>query len=124
MNRAGHRTVKMNAADAGSFLKIGARRRRRAAAALPGALARAAALEGGSLLAPLPTHHPAKAQNLIVIFLTGGFSHVDTFDYKPAPDQASRQVGPRVSACAATRPTTARCWARRFGSRRAASRAS
>ena len=46
-------------------------------------LARAAALEGGTLLAPLPRHHPAKAQNLIVIFLTGGFSHVDTFDYKP-----------------------------------------
>ena len=36
------------------------------------------------LLAPKPAHHEAKAQNLIVIFLTGGFSHVDTFDYKPA----------------------------------------
>ncbi len=44
----------------------------------------AAELEGGGLLAPRPTHHPAKAQNLIMIFLTGGFSHVDTFDYKPA----------------------------------------
>jgi hypothetical protein len=46
-------------------------------------LARAAALEGGSLLAPRSGHHPAKAQNLIMIFLTGGFSHVDTFDFKP-----------------------------------------
>ena len=29
-------------------------------------------------------HYPAKAKRLIVIFLTGGFSHVDTFDPKPA----------------------------------------
>jgi hypothetical protein len=47
------------------------------------ALARAAEIGGGGLLAPRPTHHPARAQHLIVIFLTGGFSHVDTFDYKP-----------------------------------------
>jgi Protein of unknown function (DUF1501) len=53
-------------------------------AALYPLLARAAALEGAALLAPRPTHHRAKAQNLIMIFLTGGFSHVDTFDYKPA----------------------------------------
>ena len=30
------------------------------------------------------THHPAKANRLIILFLTGGFSHVDTFDPKPA----------------------------------------
>jgi Protein of unknown function (DUF1501) len=35
------------------------------------------------VLAPQRTHHPAKAQRLIFVFLTGGFSHVDTFDYKP-----------------------------------------
>jgi hypothetical protein len=34
-------------------------------------------------LAPKPSHFPAKAKNLIVIFLTGGVSHVDTFDHKP-----------------------------------------
>jgi hypothetical protein len=39
--------------------------------------------QGGGLLAPQPTHHEARAKHLIVIFLTGGFSHVDTFDYKP-----------------------------------------
>ncbi len=58
-----------------------------AAATGPGiysALATAAEQGGGGLLAPLPTHHEAKARNLVVIFLTGGFSHVDTFDYKPA----------------------------------------
>jgi len=30
------------------------------------------------------THHPAKARNIILIFLPGGVSHIDTFDYKPA----------------------------------------
>jgi hypothetical protein len=54
-----------------------------AGASLYGSLARSAAIEGGALLAPRPSHHPAEAQNLILIFLTGGFSHVDTFDYKP-----------------------------------------
>ena len=58
-----------------------------AAAAGPGlysSLALAAERDGGGLLAPLPTHHQPKARNLLIIFLTGGFSHVDTFDYKPA----------------------------------------
>jgi hypothetical protein len=35
-------------------------------------------------LAPVAPHHPPKANRLIKIFLTGGFSHVDTFDTKPA----------------------------------------
>jgi Protein of unknown function (DUF1501) len=48
------------------------------------ALACAAAERGGGLLAPRRAHHEPKAKNLVVIFLTGGFSHVDTFDYKPA----------------------------------------
>ena len=47
------------------------------------ALSLAVELNGGSPLAPRPAHHPAKAKNLIFVFLTGGFSHVDTFDYKP-----------------------------------------
>jgi hypothetical protein len=54
-----------------------------AALGLYPALARAAALNGGGLLAPRPTHFEPKAKHLIVVFLTGGFSHVDTFDYKP-----------------------------------------
>jgi hypothetical protein len=48
-----------------------------------GQLVAAAGAQGGGLLAPRPTHHEARARQLIVIFLTGGFSHVDTFDYKP-----------------------------------------
>jgi Protein of unknown function (DUF1501) len=55
-----------------------------ASASLYATLLRAAELDGGGLLAPLPTHHEPKAKHLIVIFLSGGFSHVDTFDYKPA----------------------------------------
>jgi hypothetical protein len=57
------------------------------------ALARAAELGGGGLLAPKPAHHAAKAQHLILIFLSGGFSHVDTFDYKP---ELNRQHGRAV----------------------------
>lgn len=35
-------------------------------------------------LAPKPTHHKARAKNVIVLFMSGAPSHVDTFDYKPA----------------------------------------
>ena len=34
-------------------------------------------------LAPRPPHFPAKAKNVIFLFLNGGPSHVDSFDYKP-----------------------------------------
>jgi Protein of unknown function (DUF1501) len=64
-----------------SFLKAAVRAG--AGASLYGPLVRAAEIDGSALVAPRPAHHPAKAQNLILIFLTGGFSHVDTFDYKP-----------------------------------------
>jgi hypothetical protein len=63
--------------------------------ALHPALTLAAELHGGGLLAPRPTHFAPKAQNLIVVFLTGGFSHVDTFDHKP---QLSRDDGKSVPA--------------------------
>lgn len=35
-------------------------------------------------LAPRPAHFPAKAKRVIFLFMTGGVSHVDTFDPKPA----------------------------------------
>ena len=47
------------------------------------ALALSAQLHAGGVLAPKPAHFPAKAKRLLVLFLTGGFSHVDTFDPKP-----------------------------------------
>ncbi|MFO0906257.1 MAG: DUF1501 domain-containing protein [Pirellulales bacterium] len=34
-------------------------------------------------LAPRPSHFPAKAKHVIFLFMTGGVSHVDTFDPKP-----------------------------------------
>ena len=34
-------------------------------------------------MAPQPTHFPAKATRVIWIFINGGPSHVDTWDYKP-----------------------------------------
>jgi hypothetical protein len=46
-------------------------------------LALAAQVHGGHVLAPRPTHFPPRARHLIFVFLTGGFSHVDTFDPKP-----------------------------------------
>jgi hypothetical protein len=46
-------------------------------------LALAAQVHGGHALAPRPTHFPPRAKHLIFVFLTGGYSHVDTFDPKP-----------------------------------------
>ena len=34
-------------------------------------------------LLPKNSHFPAKAKNVIFLFMTGGVSHVDTFDPKP-----------------------------------------
>src|SRR5215831_3121600 len=46
-------------------------------------LSLAAALNDGHLVGPNPTHFPPKAKHLIFVFLTGGVSHLDTFDPKP-----------------------------------------
>src|SRR5262249_43904539 len=46
-------------------------------------LSLAAELAGGRPLAPKPSHFNAKAKQLIFVFLTGGVSHLDTFDPKP-----------------------------------------
>src|SRR5262245_25710820 len=59
------------------------------------ALSLAAELGGASALAPRPSHFPARAQNLIFVFLTGGFSHLDTFDPKP---KLSADDGKKVAA--------------------------
>ena len=37
-----------------------------------------------NLLAGKSTHHPPRAKRIIFLFMQGGPSHVDTFDYKPA----------------------------------------
>src|SRR6516225_8850733 len=56
----------------------------------------AAEVNRGRLLAPQPGHSPARAKNLIFIFLSGGFSHVDTFDYKPKLQKDHGKVVPSV----------------------------
>jgi hypothetical protein len=46
-------------------------------------LSLAAGLNGGHPLAPKPGHFKPRAKHLIMFFMTGGMSHVDTFDHKP-----------------------------------------
>ncbi|MDB5295431.1 MAG: hypothetical protein JWO31_1414, partial [Phycisphaerales bacterium] len=43
----------------------------------------AAAANAPDPLAPRTSHFPARAKNVIFLFMTGGVSHVDSFDYKP-----------------------------------------
>jgi hypothetical protein len=43
-------------------------------------------------LAPKGTHHPARAKRVIFLFMAGGVSHVDSFDYKPLLDQHDGQM--------------------------------
>ena len=66
------------------FLKAGALGIAGGSLATRGALAMAAEAFQGHPLAPKAAHHRPQAKNLIFIFLTGGFSHIDTFDPKPA----------------------------------------
>lgn len=49
-----------------------------------GSLALAAMAQGApNPLAARHTHFPAKAKRVIFLFMAGGVSHVDSFDYKP-----------------------------------------
>jgi hypothetical protein len=58
-------------------------------------LSASARAAGGQLLAPQSGHHEPRAKQLIFIFLTGGFSHVDTFDPKP---KLQRDHGKTITA--------------------------
>jgi hypothetical protein len=52
---------------------------------MPGVLHHLLASEtGADPLAPRPTHFPARAKRVIFLFMTGGVSHIDTFDPKPS----------------------------------------
>jgi Protein of unknown function (DUF1501) len=53
------------------------------AIALAGMLADEAVADSADPLAPRPAHFPARAKRVIFLYMTGGVSHVDTFDYKP-----------------------------------------
>jgi hypothetical protein len=65
---------------------------------LRGTLALAAGLDGGGPLAPRPAHFAPRAKHLVFVFLTGGFSHVDTFDPKPklTSDHGKTVTGPTL----------------------------
>jgi hypothetical protein len=53
--------------------------------------------EPGDPLAPRATHFPGKAKRVIFLFMTGGVSHVDSFDPKPDLTKAAAdgKKGPR-----------------------------
>ena len=50
---------------------------------MPGILHELLAQGNSDPLAPRPSHFPAKAKSVIFLFMSGGVSHVDTFDPKP-----------------------------------------
>ena len=50
---------------------------------MPGLLGELLAADGGDPLAPKKPHFPGKAKSVIFLFMSGGVSHVDSFDPKP-----------------------------------------
>ena len=50
---------------------------------LPGLLSKMLGATAADPLSPKQPHYPAKAKQVIFLFMTGGVSHVDTFDPKP-----------------------------------------
>jgi hypothetical protein len=63
-------------------------------------------------LAPRPGHHAARAKRIIFLFMHGGPSQVDTFDYKPrlAKDQGKTLPGDPIKNSSATRKLLASPW--------------
>jgi len=83
--------------DRRDFLRCAATGAVLGSAALRSRLALAAGLHDGHPLAPKPSHHRAKAKRLIMFFMTGGISHVDTFDHKPKLNtDAGKKIGKRT----------------------------
>lgn len=54
--------------------------------------ATASRASGSAALAPKPPHFPARAKRVIFLFMHGGPSHVDTFDYKPELQRRDGEV--------------------------------
>ena len=65
-----------------------------AGAGLRSSLSLAAQLNGGHPLSPKPGHIKPRAKHLIMFFMTGGMSHVDTFDFKP---RLNRDAGKKLA---------------------------
>ena len=47
--------------------------------------------DSGDALAPKAPHFPGKAKRVIFMYMSGGASHVDTFDYKPKLAEAGKK---------------------------------
>ena len=61
---------------------------------LPGILSEVLADDAGrDTTAPKPPHHPARAKRVIFLYMSGGMSHLDTFDPKP---KLARDHGKRL----------------------------
>ena len=58
--------------------------------------ARAASGGDANLLVAKPQHHPAKAKRCIFLFMEGGVSQMDTFEYKPALVQYAGKQMPKA----------------------------
>ena len=50
-------------------------------------------------LAPKPTHFPAKAKRLIFLYMTGGVSHIDSFDPKPTANGRDGDGPDKLMGC-------------------------
>ncbi|MDA1018293.1 MAG: DUF1501 domain-containing protein [Planctomycetota bacterium] len=54
-------------------------------------------------------HHAAKAKHVIVLYMSGGFSHVDTFDPKPRLiREHDVSIGPELTAAVSSQPKVER----------------
>ena len=62
-----------------------------------------AVADDGNPLAPRPAHFPAKAKNVIYLFMHGGPSHLETFDPKPDLQRLAGQPLPASFGPVATR---------------------
>jgi len=63
--------------------------------ALSSLIGRTAAADDANPLAPRAPHFPAKAKHVIFLFMQGGPSHIDTFDYKPQLTKDDGKPAPR-----------------------------
>jgi len=64
-------------------------------------------------LAPKPPHHQPRAKRVIFLFMHGGPSHVDTFDYKPKlqqDDGKDAPIDPKTFNASASRRLMASPW--------------
>jgi len=65
------------------------------AMALASLLGRDAPVQAGNPLAPRATHFPARATSVIYLFMAGGPSQLELFDYKPELQRLSGQPIPQ-----------------------------